>query len=46
MIVKCLYEDCIEMNPIALADEQITCKTCREYLGLPPLDEGEPDEDT
>jgi hypothetical protein len=39
---KYLYEDCIEMNPIALADEQITCKTC----GLPPLDEGEADEDT
>ena len=39
--VKCRYEDCREQHPVAGEDEQVTCSTCREYLGLPPLDTGE-----
>ena len=45
MIRKCRYEDCKEHNPVAEEDEQVTCATCREYLGLPPLNEEDIDED-
>ena len=35
--VRCRYTDCPEHHPEAMEDEKITCATCREYLGLPPL---------
>lgn len=41
VIPKCRYTDCKEHNEIAGDDEQITCYTCRDWMGLPTLDEDE-----
>lgn len=35
--VRCRYSDCIEQHPEARDYEQVTCNTCRKYLGLPEL---------
>lgn len=31
---RCRYMDCAEQHPVASDDEQVTCPTCREGLGL------------
>jgi len=40
---RCRYSDCIEGNLIIDDEEEdtvrVTCSTCREYLGLPPVEE-------
>lgn len=36
---RCAYSDCKEQHPEATDDERVTCETCREELGLPPLEE-------
>jgi len=35
---RCRYSDCVEQHPVASDEEQVTCATCREWLGLPPLE--------
>lgn len=35
--LRCQYSDCAEKHPVADEEESVTCPTCREYLGLPPL---------
>ena len=37
--LRCRYSDCIEQHPEATEDERITCRTCRECLGLPSLED-------
>lgn len=32
---RCRYSDCREKHPVASENEQVTCSTCRLYLGLP-----------
>jgi hypothetical protein len=36
---RCRYGDCRERHPTAREEEQITCATCRDYMGLPELEE-------
>lgn len=38
----CRYDDCIKGHKVQTNDdEQITCPTCREDLGLPPIQESQ-----
>lgn len=32
---RCRYDDCVEQRPVATDSEQVTCRTCRNALGLP-----------
>jgi hypothetical protein len=36
--LRCHYADCVQRHPVVAEDEQITCRSCREYLGLPSLE--------
>ncbi len=36
--LRCRYADCPEGHPL-VDEEQVTCSTCRQTLGLPPLTE-------
>lgn len=33
-VQKCRYTDCVEQHPVAGDDEQVTCPSCRTYLGV------------
>lgn len=36
--LRCRYDDCVEQHPVTMNDtEQITCPSCRDYMGLPAL---------
>lgn len=39
--LRCRYPDCVEQHPV-IPDEdedtvQVTCESCRGYMGLPPM---------
>jgi len=34
----CRYDDCIEGHKVADDSQQITCRTCRDWLGLPEIE--------
>ena len=48
--LRCRYHDCTEGHPVAIDEddedyhpsmgpsEQVTCPTCRKWLGLPPIE--------
>lgn len=35
---RCRYSECQEGNPTVGDDEQVTCRTCRAWMGLPELE--------
>lgn len=36
-VLRCRYEDCPEHHLVASDEEQVTCPTCRNDLGLPAI---------
>jgi len=43
--LRCRYDDCIEQHPVIPDEEEetarVTCPKCREYLGLPSVEEAD-----
>ena len=43
--IRCRYDDCVELHPVVPEEDdginaqRVTCPTCREDLGLPPISE-------
>ena len=37
--LRCRYSDCCEQHPVATEDETVSCPTCREWLGLPEVEQ-------
>lgn len=37
--LRCRYEDCRDRHPVAREDERVTCPRCRQYLGLPSVEQ-------